>query len=418
MLNRFASRARAVLCAGGAALLLAPPVAGGEIEVLHYWDLGADARAVALLSSTLKKKGHTWKDFAVAGPNSLSVTLLRGRVLSGNPPSAAQIKAPVIQQWARQGALANIDALAKAENWDALLPKAVRDPMKYQGRYVAVPINVHRINWLWINGGVLKRSGASVPTTWDEFFVTAEAMKRAGVTPLAHGGQAWEDAMLFANVALGIGGADFYRRALVDLDPAALSSPEMEKVLLTFRRIKPYTNRRLTSRDWIVATNSLIRGESGMQMHGDWVKPELAEAQQHSGLDYLCVPVPGTANAYAFTVDSFAMFKVSGAAKVQAQMDLASALMSPDLQAEFSRGKGSIPVRQGADLARYDQCGKQSQAAFQAAARANTLVPDMAMSQSPAVAEAVLQAVSAFWNDDKMPPSTAMARLVAAAKLR
>jgi glucose/mannose transport system substrate-binding protein len=418
MLYSSAARARAALCAGYAALLLAAPSAGGEIEVLHHWDLGADARAAALLASTLKKKGHIWKDFAVAGSNSLTVSMLRARVLSGNAPSAAQIKAPVIQQWAREGMLADIDAVAQAEHWDNLLPKAVRDAMKHKGSYVAVPTNVHRINWLWINAQVLKRSGANVPSTWDEFFVTAEAMKRAGFVPLAHGSQPWENGLLLANVALSVGGVDFYRQALVELDPAALSSPMMEKVLLTFKRIKPYTDRQATGRDWTLSTASVIRGEAGMQMIGDWAKPEFAEAQQGKELDFHCVPAPGTAHAFAFTVDSFAMFKVSGATRVQAQLDLASALMSPDLQAELSREKGSIPARQGADLARFDRCGKLSQAAFQAAARAHTLVPDMGMAQAPHVAEAVLAAASAYWNDDRMAPAAAMARLVAASRLR
>jgi len=294
----------------------------------------------------------------------------------------------------------------------------VRDAVKYKGNYVAVPINVHRINWLWINAQVLKRSGAKVPGTWDEFFAAADAMKRAGFVAVAHGGQPWQDAVMFAGVALGVGGPDFYRNAFVALDPAELTGPVMEQALRTFRRIKPYTDRNPNARDWIVASDSLVRGEAGMQLMGDWAKPVFAAAQRSAGFAYLCVPTPGSSNAFSFTIDSFAMFKVSGAAKIQAQKDFAAALLIPALQQEFNLGKGSIPVRLGMNLDQFDHCAKQSGAAFQAAARANTLVPDIAMSVPPAVENAIRDIVSEYWHDDRITPRQAMVRLAAAARLR
>jgi len=56
---------------------------------------------------------------------------------------------------------------------------------------------VHRVNWLWANPEVFKKAGAKVPTSWDEFFAAAEALKKAGVIPLAHGGQNWQDFTTF-----------------------------------------------------------------------------------------------------------------------------------------------------------------------------------------------------------------------------
>src|SRR3990167_9187251 len=92
-------------------------------------------------------EGHTWKDFAVAGgAGDAAMTVLKSRVVSGNAPAAAQIKGPSIQEWAREGVLANMDDVAKAEKWDELLPKAIADGLKYKGNYVAAPVNVHRVN--------------------------------------------------------------------------------------------------------------------------------------------------------------------------------------------------------------------------------------------------------------------------------
>ena len=77
------------------------------------------------------------------------MTVLKSRVVSGNAPAAAQIKGPALQEWAAEGVLANIDDVAKAEKWDSLLPPVVANVMKYKGNYIAAPVNVHRVNWLW-----------------------------------------------------------------------------------------------------------------------------------------------------------------------------------------------------------------------------------------------------------------------------
>jgi glucose/mannose transport system substrate-binding protein len=192
----------------------------GEIEVLHWWTSGGEAKAVSALKLSLQKSGHRWRDFAVAGGGGDSaMTVLKSRVVSGNAPSAAQIKGPSLQEWAREGVLANVDDVAKAEKWDELLPPVVADVMKYKGNYVAVPVNVHRVNWLWINPAVLAKAGVKAPTTWDEFFAAGDALKKAGVIPVAHGGQNWQDFTTFETVALGVGGADFYKKAWCSSTP-------------------------------------------------------------------------------------------------------------------------------------------------------------------------------------------------------
>lgn len=403
-----------------AALAACGAASAGEIEVLHWWTSGGEAKAAQALKLTLQQKGHRWKDFAVAGGGGDSaMTVLKSRVVSGNAPSAAQIKGPSIQEWAREGVLANLDDVAKAEKWDELLPRTVSDAMKYQGHYVATPVNVHRVNWLWVNPEVMKKAGAKVPTSWDEFFVAAEALKKAGVVPVAHGGQNWQDFTTFESVALGVGGTDFYRKALVQLDPKALTSPTMEKVLATFKRVKAYTDKNAPGRDWNLATAMVINGQAGMQLMGDWAKGEFIAAGKTPGKDFLCVAAPGTAQAFSFNIDSFAMFKLSNAANAAAQKDLAAAIMSPAFQELFNLNKGSIPVRLGASMDKFEDCARQSSKDFVAANKAGSLVPSIAHGMAvPSAAEgAIKDVVSQFWNDDKMTPQDAMRRIAAAAKV-
>ena len=406
--------------AASAALVCGSAVAG-ELEVLHWWTSGGEVKAAAALKDNMKAKGHTWKDFAVAGGGGdAAMTVLKSRVVSGNAPAAAQIKGPSLQEWAQEGVLANIDATAKAEKWDELLPKVVSDIMKYKGSYIAVPVNVHRVNWLWASPAAFAKAGAKVPTTWDEFFVAAEALKKAGLTPVAHGGQNWQDFTTFEAVALGVGGAEFYKKALVQLDPASVSSPTMDKVLTTFKRIKGYTDKNANGRDWNLATAMVIKGEAGMQIMGDWAKGEFLAAGKVPGKDFVCVAAPGSAGAYTFNVDSFAMFKLKNEANTKAQNDLAAAIMGPEFQQVFNLNKGSIPVRLNMPMDKFDDCAKASNKDFVASAKSGSLVPSIAhgMAVPSATEGAIKDVVSQFWNDDKMTPQAAMAKLAAAAKTK
>jgi glucose/mannose transport system substrate-binding protein len=390
----------------------------GEVEVLHWWTSGGEAKSVVELKKILEAKGHKWKDFAVAGGGGENaMTVLKSRVVSGKPPTAAQVKGPSIQEWGEEGVLTQLDAVSKAGNWDALLPPVVSNVMKYKGHYVAVPVNVHRVNWMWVNPEVFRKAGAKVPTTWDEFAVAAAKIQKAGFVAVAHGGQPWQDATVFESVALGVGGADWYDKAFVKLDAAALDSPTMEKAFTTLRTVQKYIDKDAANRDWNLATAMVINGKAAMQFMGDWAKGEFTAANKVPGKDYVCVPAPGTRGAFTFNIDSFIMFEQKDAEAKRAQGDLATAIMEPQFQEVFNLNKGSIPARSGMDMAKFDQCAKDSTAEFQSSSKANKLVPSWAhgMAMPSSVQGAMFDVVTQFMNSS-MSAKDAAAKMAAAAR--
>lgn len=198
-------------------------VAEPTAEVLHYWTSGGEAKSVAVLQKEFADKGGSWTDMPVAGGGGdAAMTALRARVLSGNAPTAVQLKGPAIQEWYEEGVLADISDVAEANNWDAVLPASIAGHMKCEGTWCAAPVNVHRVDWIWANAEVLSANGIEMPTTWEEFNAAAEKLQEAGIIPLAHGGQAWQDATVFEAVALGILGPEGYRKAFVELDKETL----------------------------------------------------------------------------------------------------------------------------------------------------------------------------------------------------
>ncbi|MDV7103378.1 ABC transporter substrate-binding protein [Vibrio sp. TH_r3] len=391
----------------------------GEVEVLHWWTSGGEAKSVSALKDMLEEQGHTWKDFAVAGGSGTSaMTVLKTRAVSGNPPAAAQIKGHDIQEWGSLGFLTTLDDVASENNWDAIVPPMVSDIMKFDGEYVAVPVNVHRVNWLWANKDVFQKAGVKVPTTLDEFFMVGDKLKAEGYIPLAHGGQAWQDATIFEAVALSVLGSDGYRKAFVDLDMDVLSGEQMAETFRLFQKMHNYIDKNSPGRDWNVATSMVINGEAAMQIMGDWAKGEFTAAGKMAGKDYYCVPAPGTAGQFTHNVDSFAFFQLSDPEQQKAQKALAATILTPEFQEVFNLNKGSIPVRLDADMSNFDACAVESMKDFKATAQSGDLVPSMAhgMSTTSYAQGAIYDVVTNFFNDENADPKEAAEKLAKAVK--
>ncbi|MBV2204706.1 MAG: ABC transporter substrate-binding protein [Pseudomonas sp.] len=398
---------------------LALPLAAhaGEVEVLHWWTSGGEKRAADTLQKLVEKKGHSWRDFAVAGGGGeAAMTVLKTRAVSGNPPAAAQIKGPDIQEWGELGLLANLDETAKADKWEELLPKQVTKIMQYDGSYVAVPVNVHRVNWLWINPEVFEKAGATPPKTLDEFFVAADKLKAAGFIAVAHGGQPWQDGTVFEDFVLSILGPEDYHKAFVELDEDTLTGEKMVQAFAALKKLRGYIDADAAGREWNRATGMVIDGKAGMQIMGDWAKSEFTAANQVAGKDYQCLPFPGTQGSFAYNIDSLAMFKLSDEENRKAQVDLARTVLEPEFQTFFNQNKGSIPVRQDMDMSAFDACAQQSMKDFKAAAQDSGLQPSLAhgMAASSYVQGAVFDVVTNFFNDPKADPQKAAKQLAAA----
>jgi glucose/mannose transport system substrate-binding protein len=356
---------------------------------------------VGELKKAYEAKDGKWIDSPIAGGGGdAAMTALRARVVAGNAPTAVQLKGPGIQEWANEGVLNDVDAVAKKEGWNKVLPPALAGIMKYKDKYVAAPVNIHRVNWIWANPAVLAKVKAKMPTTWDEFNAVADKLKAAGITPLAHGGQPWQDATVFEAVVLGIGGADFYRKALIELDESAIKSDTMIKAFDQLRKLRGYVDEGFSGRDWNLATAMVMKGEAAFQIMGDWAKGEFLAAGKKPGKDFLCVPTPG--NGYILNSDSFTFFKVKGDNRLKGQQILASLIMSPKFQETFNLAKGSIPARTDVSLDKFDSCATKSHKDLLAAIKGKTLVPSMAheMAVSRTVRGEFLDAVTKFFNSD------------------
>ena len=396
----------------------ATQVIADDVEVLHWWTSGGEAAAVGVLKDDLASKGVGWKDMPIAGGGGdAAMTTLRARVTAGNAPTAVQMLGFDIQDWAAQGALANLNDVAAAEGWDAVVPSALQAFSKYDGNWVASPVNVHSTNWVWISKSALDAAGGNAPTTWEELVSVLDAMKANGITPLAHGGQAWQEATIFDGVALSLGNG-FYKSALIDLNEDALGGVLMVEAFNRMATLRSYVDDNFSGRDWNLASAMVINGEAGMQMMGDWAKGEFLKAGQKPGSDFVCIRFPGTQGSVTFNSDQFAMFSGSGSS--DAQKAMASSVMNPVFQSAFNVVKGSVPARTDVPDMMFDDCGKKGMADLAAANAAGSLFGSMAHGHTvPAgIKNAIYDVVTAHFNGEYSAEEAAaeLVSAVAAAK--
>jgi glucose/mannose transport system substrate-binding protein len=395
------------LLAGVAALTLTLGAgsarAAESVEIIHWWTSGGEAAALQVLRENLEKQGVAWKDAAIAGGGGDQArTVLQARMAAGNPPTAMQMLGLVVQDWAAQGALGDLTPIAGKEGWDQVVPPALQNIVKYEGHYVAAPFNMHSTNWVWVNKALFDKVGGPEPTTWENFVTLAGKFKEAGVIPVAHGGQAWQEATIFDGAVISAGGPDFYKKAFIELDEESLASPTMAKAFDQLRTIRGLVDPNFSGRDWNLATAMVINGQAGMQIMGDWAKGEFVNAGKTAGTDFLCFRYPGTQGSVTFNSDAFGMMKVGEEAQA-AQFKLASAIMEPAFQEMFNIKKGSIPARSDVPDTNFDACGKKGIADAKAATGTGSLMGSLAHGHaaSESVKGAVYDAVTAFFNSDE-----------------
>jgi glucose/mannose transport system substrate-binding protein len=387
-----------------------------EVQMLHWWTSGGEAAALNVLKQDLAKEGYAWKDVPVAGGGGdAAMTALKAMVAAGNYPTASQMLGYTVLDYAAAGVMGDLTETATKEGWDKVVPAALQKFSVYEGKWVAVPVNVHSVNWLWINKAVMDKIGGTEPKTFDDFVALLEKAKAAGVTPLALGGQDWQEATMFDSVVLSTGGPEFYDKAMNQLDEDALKSDTMKKSFDNLAKLVTYVDPNFSGRDWNLATAMVIKGDALVQVMGDWAKGEFNAAKKVPGTDFLCYRFPGTDGSVIYNSDMFGMFNVPDDRKA-AQVALATATLSKSFQSAFNVVKGSVPARTDVPDTDFDACGKKGIADLKAANEGGTLFGSLAQGYGapPAVANAYKDVVSKFVHGQIKTSDEAVTQLVQA----
>lgn len=411
----------------GAALLAMIGTAAAEpkTNMLHQWSEGSDAAAIAKLGEMFTAAGGKWEQTSIAGHTANTLAKLRADVVAGNAPPAVQLKGPEIAEWNATGMTANIDDLAKSENWDKVVAPELLPVMKPTGHWVAAPMNIHRINWLWGSTKAMEKAGIKeLPKTWAEFNAACDKAVAAGLKCIAHFSADWTDSTTFEVVVYGQS-IDLFRKAFVEGDSAAMRSPEMVKAFEEMRlMVSKYMDPGIAGRDYNTMVSMIAKGEAAFMIMGDWQIGVFAGAGLKTPADYVCGQAPTDWGKPGFILnsDSVVFFKQTDPDFISGQKLLAQLILSPKFQTVFNQAKGSIPARLDVDLSQgFNPCQQMAQKDLAASIADKTLVRSFAhnMTILQKYRGAAMDVITTFVNNPKMTPkegATAMADAVDAQK--
>ncbi len=378
-----------------------------DLEVTHWWTSGGEAAAVAEFAKAFNAGGDNWVDGAIAGSGGVARPIIISRIIGGDPMGATQLNhGRQAEELVEAGLMLDLTDIAEAQGWrDLVNPVRLLDGCTLDGKVYCVPVNIHSPQWLWLSHAAYEKAGIPVPTDWNEFVAAAPKLREVGIVPLAMGQQPWQTQLAFDAMMSAIGGTELYTQILAEKNAEVAGGPEAAKIFEAFGAARQLSDGS-NVQDWNQATNMVITGKAGGQIHGDWAQGEFQVAKQVAGKDYSCLPGLGLHDVIATGGDAFYFPKNDDPDVTAAQKRMATQMISKEVQVAFNLKKGSLPIRGDVDLSAANDCMKKG---LKILASGNIL-PDGVNVLSADTAGQIQDLMVEFWNDKSIAPMDAQAR--------
>jgi len=406
-----------------AAVFMAVGTAAAEprFSVISQWSAGAEGAAMNAFGDLVTKAGAKWEHSPVSGFTTDMMNKLRADLIAGRPPSASQLKGPEIAAWSAILGTVNLDQLVAAADYEKFVSPDLAKIHKPKGVWIALPLQVSRVNTMYASKKAMDKIGVtSLPKTWAEFNAVAKKLADAGITPVAHGGIGWADAMYFEIVLAGIA-PDAYRRAIMELDPKALRGPEVLAAFQQLRQMTNWMNPANAGQHWSVFLPALMKGEYGFLMMGGWASGVLKRGKFEEGKDFLCGMAPSDNGKPVFDLnsDGLIFWDTKNPDYLAGQKIAAQVAMGQEFNRIFTQINGSIPVRSDISLAdpAYQDCQRDAAANLSGAIAAKQVVMSLGhnMAQTAPITAELRDVLTEFVHNNKITPEEGQKRLAAAA---
>ena len=320
------------------------------VEIGHWWTAGGEEEAFEALVEGFEQEYPDIEVDSSPSPGGAGSALeadVRNRVVDQDPPSTFQIwPGQALTDYTEEDLLYDIEGHVWDDDMEEAYLDGPADAASPEGEYVAVPINIHRLNNLFYNVDVVEDADVD-PENIDSPSELLEAMEdvdAAGYVGMAQQTQsAWSTLQLWAQVLLGEYGADTYE-TFIDGDVEAVED-EVRDTLEIVVDYRDYFNEDASSlNDWDEASAYINDGEAAFFHQGDWAAGEYeVDDELEYGEDWDHVAFPGTEEMYALNMDSF-VFPVYNPSP-NATLRFLQYAGTADAQERFNPPKGSIPPR-------------------------------------------------------------------------
>lgn len=343
--------------------LLFPKPTGGQMIAGNWWTSAGEFAAINAVYDLYRKQypGVEIVHAGVAGGGGVNFqAAILPKLQGGDPYDVFQTHAGLeVVQYDPEKYLQPLDDIVNQGEGD-VLPQQVKDLLTYKGHIYTVPMNIHHGNVLWINKKVFADNNLTPPTTVDDFFKVADALKAKGIIPLAMGGaEGFEQPQTFETTLIATVGGE----GLKDLWSGKMSwkDPKVADALNLYKKYLTYTNSDRDALSWDQATKLVINGQAAMNIMGDWADGEFIAAHKTSA-DYEGIPAPGNKGVFLLVSDAFALPKQS--ANHDNAVNFLKLITTKEAQEAFNIRKGSICARTDCDYSNFDDYLKSSAAEF------------------------------------------------------
>ena len=371
----------------------------GELVVFNNWSSEAELGALNVIRQAYIAQGGTWKDISIAHDTGASIPLIN-MLTGGNPPDVfIENNVGLRRELLKQGLLHDFTAFYNSLNVDKFVPPAVKDAMVVDGKVVSAPLGVHIVGTVFWNIAAAKKAGVN-PASWknlEAMFADFPKIRKAGLIPLAIGGQKWQLEYLLQSMMVQVSGKLYDDVCGLNPKKASIDSSQMRQALAYFRKIQQEADPGSANRNWNDTTNLVIRGEALMQLHGDWMKGEFLAAKKKLGVDFDSRLVPG-ANAVQVTVDEESFLEQKDPVKLASIEALFKIMLQKEITEKFSSIKGSTAVRLDARIG----VDKHAKAVLAALGKPNFGYPVKNITMDSDWQGAWADLTDAFWNTPTM----------------
>ena len=390
-----------------------------RVTVISQWSAGSDGAAITALGELFTKAGGDWQHNPVPGFTTDMMNKLRAQILSGDPPAVSQLKGPEIAAWSKIAPTLNLDNDVAAAGYEKVVAPELVKLHKPFGHWISLPLQVYRINSIWISKKAADRVGVTaLPKTWAEYNAIAEKMAAAGIQPCANGGTKWDNGMIWEIALNGISPAA-YRKAVMELDAATLKGPEVLAAFEQTRKLSQWMDPNTASQHYSTFIPKFMKGDAGMLLMGGWVQGVYAKAG-YQFADYITGPAPQDNGIPAFILnaDAFIFWQRKEAEFTAGQHLLAKLVMEKDTQKMYSGITGSLPVRTDMDLSdpAFSPAQREAAASLAAAVKAGQGTLSLAhnLAQPNQVTAAMIDVLTEYVTDRSITPQKGQARLAEA----
>lgn len=385
-------------------LLTTPALADvPPLILMHWWTSPGESRALSVITAEAERRGIYLDILPQKDHDTLRQRL--GDLQRIN-------EKPDFSQWiASRDLEVHVHAQNETAQWPDVISSiepGLRDVVVFDGKIAAIPVVSHMQNAMFTNVQLLEHHGIGVPKNWDEVIRAFDLLRARGVQPVMASSETWQLRMMMNDFLLGFGGPEAHIELFQGGTSAKLQAA-LEQSFGLLADIRDDQTAISNGLYWADAATRFAQGESGFFFLGDFAWSEMLGVVRDAEAKIGCQPVPTDTPSLILATDIFLLFPSEDPSRLEQQKAFTEVVLSPEVQRDFVREKGGVPVVSDIEPETLAPC---AQTAVALRNEPGAFVSVSPWSFSRASLFHFEQIIALFWETPSLTPAEAAEKLI------